>query len=107
MFTPQTPMDYFTMQFNIKLAENLTYVFGNDTCDKFWIPLRKIGSDDERKWVNDSGVMASFLPFSPGEPNGGRFQRCLASRLNNGTFTYFDQDCQRDSACSLCMIPQV
>ena len=107
MFLPNRSVDFLKMNENIATANLFTHVFGNDFCAKFWIDLKKVGEDKDLNWVTNSNLKASFLPFAEGEPNGGMFQQCIATRLENNTSEYFDQDCVRDNACSLCMIPQV
>ena len=107
MFLPNRTDDFSDLIKEIAWAQELKYVFGNDACEKYWIPLRKIGNDEDLKWVTDTNVQNLFLPFSIGEPNGGRFQQCIATRLENKSGRYYDNDCQHDFACSLCMAPPV
>ena len=49
----------------------------------------------------------TFLPFAPGEPNGDLAQKCAVARLNGNQTIYYDQDCEQDRACALCLIPKV
>ena len=107
MYLPNKTDDFSDLVEKLAWAQYLKHVFGNQTCDKYWIPLRKIGNDEDLKWVTDSKVQILFLPFSIGEPNGGNYQQCIATRLENKASKYFDNDCQNDFACSLCMAPPV
>ena len=34
-------------------------------------------------------------------------QKCVVARLNGNQTVYYDQDCEQDRACALCLIPKV
>ena len=112
MFLPNATIDFTYFAKYIAQAKDFAHVIGNDKCYRFWIPLGKVGKDEDLHWVTGADFNATYLPFSPGEPNGGNFQQCVVVEANTNQSTlsqsskYFDQDCKRDHACSLCIIPQ-
>ena len=94
------------MKGQITAAWTYNQVAGNDTCDRYWIPLKK---NLDGFWYRDTedqrGRRETFLPFAQGEPNGENLQNCAAVMLGREETSYFDQDCKQNFACSVCMIP--
>ena len=86
LFLPEKQEDLSTFFQHINhTARDSNLVTGTDTCDKFWIPIKKRG---EVGWIKDvtkeeEGQVATFLPFAPGEPNGGSYQQCVAARVKD------------------------
>ena len=109
LFLPRSSHDLDLMKYYINnLTIEYVQVAGLDECDQYWIPLKK---QVDGNWVIDGQAGTretddAFLPFAPGEPNGGNLQTCAAAvKLGQEQPKYFDQDCKKNFACSVCMIP--
>ena len=84
LFLPNVLEDFEKMEKFIDYAEKLRHVYSeteNSECRKFWIPLKKQGSDSELKWtqsrrnakLNGTRGAASLLPFAIGKQVMNRF----------------------------------
>ena len=78
-------------------ARDSNLVTGTDTCDKFWIPIKKRG---EAGWIKDNTNVVTFLPFAPGEPNGGNYQQCIAARVKETASSTEESNSYQDGSNS-------
>ena len=61
------------------------------------------------RWMSLSSPTSSvpYLPWTPGQPNGGRHQACVEAKFDkvNGSFQgYNDLNCAKSVRCFYCII---
>ena len=60
------------------------------------------------RWVSlSSSSPVDFLPWTPGQPNGGHHQACVEAKFDklNGSFQgYNDLNCAKSIRCFYCML---
>jgi len=72
---------------------------------KFWVPFRR----QEGRWVSsESNSVSPYLPWIPGQPNGGRHQACAEAKFDkttNSFLGYNDLNCAKSKRCFYCHLP--
>jgi len=72
---------------------------------KFWVPFRR----QTGRWVSsESNSVSPYLPWVPGQPNGGRHQACAEAKFDkttNSFLGYNDLNCAKSKRCFYCHLP--
>ena len=76
------------MEFWVNFSKEFKRTYGEDKCDRFWMPLTKEGENLEltTSRLNGIGKKTTLLPFAPGKvatSNKNKLKQILTKLLTN------------------------